>query len=306
MEPKRKSKSAAVFKFLGILCILFLLFLNLTTISLVRRDTPKSTADAPSSALLDGRKVAAEQDYRLKAVPSFAMFSMKDSPLTRMFYPSAPHYYFGWFPDSYGDPYCCVICVYGDSDLYKRLQAYEADENMPLSDVVRESYYTVEDVAAITPVLQKKYAEALAWFKTAYGDSFGDGRQPADSGKLFTYLGDTAEDFVTLKKATVKHKWGAVAVLEFVLLLPPIVLFFVLSVVQKRQFNKRLAAAQAAAPYGPAEGLPPDAAPTPAFGAPEAAGPMPAASEAAIHAPDLPEAAVHAPDLPEAADPARQ
>ncbi len=306
MEPKRKSKSAAVFKILGILCILPLLLMIVSGAAAIGRYSPKSAEDAPSAALLDGRTISAEQDYKLSAVPSFDMLSLKNSPLTRMLYPGTPHYYFGWFPDSYGDPYCCAICVYEGTDLYNRLQAYENDKTVPLSEVVRESYYAAEAVAENTSLFQNRYAEARAWFESTYGNSFGDGRKLTDSGILFTYLGDTPEDYVTLKSETEKHKWTSGILIALVLLLPLIVLFFVLSSVQKRRFNKRLAAAQAAVPYGPAEGLPTDAAPTPAFSAPEAAGPMPAAPEAAIHAPDIPEAAGPTPAASEAADPARQ
>ena len=293
MEPKRKRKSAAVFKLLGILCFLFLLLMIVSGAAAIRRNTPKSTEDAPSAALLDGRTISAEQDYKLSVVPSFNMFSLKNSLLTRMLYPGTPHYYFGWFPDSYGDPYCCAICVYEGTDLYNRLQAYESDKTVPLSDVVKESYFAAENVAENTSLFQNRYAEARAWFENTYGDSFGDGRKLTDSGILFTYLGDTPEDYVTLKSETVKHKWTSGILIALVLLLPLIVLFFVLSSVQKRRFQKRLAAAQAEAPYAPTEIWP-------------GAAPAPAVPEAAESAPVVPEPTEPVPAAPDPAEPTQQ
>ncbi len=261
MEPKRKSVGAVVLMCLGILCVLFLLLMIASGVSVVRRDTPAPAEAVQVAAVPDGRAIDAEKDYKMRLAPLMDFMHIKSNPLTRRVYNGMPYYYVGLFSDALGNTYYCAVNLPEGSDLYKRLQAYNNGDGT--ADVVLESYYSVEEIDVQSAPFKNGYANALAKVQAEDDEQF-DGSLPKDCGMLFTYLGDTPEAYVVNKGDAVKRKWSAGILIMSVLLLPLAALFFVLSVVLKRRLKKKLAAAQAAPDAAePAPIVPDTAEPTP-------------------------------------------
>lgn len=82
-------------------------------------------------------------------------------------------YYLALFVDGGGDPYYCALRADKNTELYKELRAYLADETQNIGDARYDAYYSVHNISKVEN-LQEEFDEEIAKYDELVKGELGD------------------------------------------------------------------------------------------------------------------------------------
>ena len=247
MKDKRKSTGSRVMRAFGIIFTVLFLLMFFTGLYATSTKIPKTADNVEDGSYLKGEYFSSDKDYRMELMPYRIMFTINDK-LFGMIKIKQRYYCLGTYPDAAGNETFFALLVEEGTGLFDKMQAMINDPSIPYDDLKVDGYFSVKEMSDEIKLIQDSYESAKQTFKDELGQNSTIVSKLVDSGKLFTFLGYTEEEYLANKKRVETRSFLLGMTVSAILLLLPAILFFILASVLRKRFRKRLAAEAASAP----------------------------------------------------------